>query len=138
MKIQEKIKQVSNQNLKDRDLVVSEILDLIEYDSLSKDVVVNVLIDLTSILTKENDPDVIESIFNLFSTIFTKQEQYTKLILPVCIEQLPKLDPGSLAHALVMISESNLQNRNQIIQEYLESENLTIKKLAQELTAAEA
>jgi hypothetical protein len=131
MKIHETVNAILDFNSNNRTSMIDELTDLIDYDALSDDVVVDILMKLIQMVKKENNKAVVESVFNFLSTLFCK-DKYNRIITQFCLEQLPYLDVASLDHAMFIISQSNLDNKKQIIQNYLLSDNSVIRKIAQD------
>ncbi|QYO67757.1 hypothetical protein [Leptolyngbya sp. 7M] len=125
-----KIKDITTQS---RDLPIDDLSTLLEYESLSDDEQHTVVSELVRFLEEDSvqEDAVVESIFNLLGIVFF-QDKYTDLIANVSAKMLPRLMPGSLVHALLIIGESNLPNKVALIEKYLNSDNPAIRSAAQE------
>lgn len=125
------LESVEDQTVQSRDLAIDELADLFESNHLSEAVKTQTVLRLLQTVKKEENPSVIESIYNLFSIAFA-ENICTNEIVEKCVDMLNLLEPGSLAHALPIIADSNLKNRKELILNYLSSENPAIKKIAKE------
>ena len=130
--IQKILESVEDQTVQSSDLAIDELADLFESSHLSEAVKTQTILRLLQTVKKEENPAVIESIYNLFDIAFSENICINEIV-ERCIDMLDILEPGSLAHALPIIADSNLKNRKELIINYLGSENPAIKKIAKEL-----
>ncbi|MGL6340312.1 MAG: hypothetical protein ACRC80_14380, partial [Waterburya sp.] len=128
----EKIAEIKDKNLYDRDLIVDSLSDLVATQSLSKKEKIFIVKELAKVLETEKESSVIESIFNLFASAFYNKI-CKKLIAHRCAKFMMNLDTSSLCHVLPIIGESNLSNKKRLISLYVQSENPEIKKIAEEI-----
>jgi hypothetical protein len=122
------IEDKSNQS---RDLAIDELADLLEGHHLSKAVKIQSVFKLLETVETEENPSVIESIYNLFGLAFDDNICKSE-IADKCMHMLDRLEPGSLVHALPIIADSDLENKKALIFNYLNSGNPAVEKIAKE------
>jgi hypothetical protein len=114
-----------------RDLVIDELADLFNGDHLSKTAKTQTVLRLLETVEREENPSVIESIYNLFGIAFADNICNSE-IAEKCVKMLNRLESGSLVHALPIIAESDVVDRKSLILNYLNSGNPAIEKIAKE------
>jgi HEAT repeat protein len=127
-KILELVEDKANQS---RDLAIDELADLFDGNNLSETAKTQTILRLLETVEGEENPSVIESIYNLFGIAFADSICNSE-IAKKCVNMLDRLESGSLAHALPIIADSDLVDRKSLILNYLNSENPAIKKIAKE------
>lgn len=129
---QQHLKRAKDINIKNRDFEIDYLTDFFEYNQLSKEEYIYIIEELIKMLPDEKDSDVIESIFNRFSCAYLQCDIGTDLIVETCAEMLYNLDSYSLVHAIPIIGESKLENKNELIKPFLSSDIPVVKREAEE------
>jgi hypothetical protein len=122
---------VENKANHSRDLAIDELADLFDGNHLSETAKTQTILRLLETVEREENPSVIESIYNLFGIAFSDNICNSE-IAEKCVKMLNRLEPGSLAHALPIIADSDVVDRKSLILNYLNSENPAIEKIAKE------
>ncbi|WP_282176055.1 hypothetical protein [Vibrio nereis] len=126
------ISKICNSQNKNRDLLVDELNDEIESESFSADEILLIIHKLLILLPVETDQAVHESILNLLSGVYPSGNG-AKDIEKYVLNYIQELNPGSLVHALSILSESNLVEKKEIFTNFTHSDNEAIRKIAQSL-----
>ncbi|TDM05458.1 MAG: hypothetical protein C4K60_11815 [Ideonella sp. MAG2] len=124
------IDKVADKAVTDRDLLVDELADMIEGGSLLASDIVEVVNRLVNILGSEDDPAVMESIFNLLGSAFDRIGMQEDALLMI-VSLLDRLQSGCLVHAIPLVGRSNFQNRRQLIAPFLNSPNIAVRQVAE-------
>ena len=127
----EVLQKIKDKKFLNRDQLIDTLSDFFENNLFPVNEQQDIVFELIEILKEEDTDSVIESIFNLLGIAF-----YSNIcidsIVEVSITLLDRLAPGSLVHALSIIGDSNLQNKGELIERYLASENPSVKDAAAE------
>jgi hypothetical protein len=105
--------------------------DLFEGHHLSEAIKIQSVFKLLQTVETEENPSVIESIYNLFGIAFDDNICKSE-IADKCMQMLDRLEPGSLMHAIPIIAVSDLENKKALILNYLNSGNPAVEKIAEE------
>jgi hypothetical protein len=127
----ELLQKVKNNALYERDLAVDNLSTLLEYDELSNSDQIYIVEELIKVLHDESNVAVVESIFNLFGIAFAN-DTCSNGILEATIGMLNNLETGSLVHAIPIISNSTLPNKESLIEPFLNSESPPVRSIADE------
>ena len=131
IEIKKILNQIRDKNSKARDLEIDNLSTLLEYEQLSNVEQIYVVEELIKILREESDPAVIESIFNLLGIAFDN-DVCSDDIVKISTEMLNILEPNSLVHVILIIGCSELENREELIEPFLSSNNPAVKSEAEE------
>lgn len=123
------ISQICDPQNEDRDLLVDELNDEIETESYSEEETLSIIHKLLGLLPTETDQAVHESILNLLSGIYPTSN-CSQDIERYILDYIQELKPGSLVHALSILSESKLAERKEIFTTFSHSDNEAIQKVA--------
>jgi hypothetical protein len=123
------ISRICDPQMENRDLLVDELNDELEIKSYDEEETLLIIHKLLSLLPTETDQAVHESILHLLSGIYSSgrgAQDIEKYIL----DNIQELKPGSLVHALSILSESKLAERKEIFSAFSQSDNLAIQEIA--------
>ena len=123
------ISRICDPRGEDRDLLVDELNDGIEAESYSKQETLSIIHQLLGLLLTETDQAVCESILNLLSGIYPSGNGARDIEIYI-LEHIHELKPGALVHALSILSESNLEEREKIFSDFSYSDNESIREMA--------
>lgn len=129
--IEKILNEVRDKNAERRDSGVDNLSTLLESGQLSNIKQTHIVEELINILRDESDPIVVESIYNLLGIAF-ENDICSNNIVEISTEMLNKLEPGSLVHVIPIISCSELENREVLIEPFISSNNPAIKSIAEE------
>jgi hypothetical protein len=122
---------IKNKANHSRDLAIDELADLFNGNHLSKTAKTQTILRLLGTVEREENPSVIESIYNLFGIAFADNICNSEIVAK-CVKMLNRLEPGSLTHALPIIADSDVADRKSLVLNYLNSGNPAIEKIARE------
>jgi hypothetical protein len=125
------ILKICNPHSKNRDLLIDELNDEIEENQHSKEETDSIVKNLLEILKKETDSCVQESIFNLLSGVYNSTNSQKEIELYIK-KHINLLMPNSIVHALSILSESKLPEREEIYCKLKNHSNPAVRKIAQE------
>ncbi|WP_444943245.1 hypothetical protein ACJJIK_15310 [Microbulbifer sp. ZKSA006] len=111
-----------------RDLLVDELNDEIEAGSFSKEDTQLIVHSLLKLLPAEQDQAVNESILNLLSSLYPSGITDRDIEVYV-LDHIKDFKPGSLIHALSILSESKLNERKAIFSHFSKSDNTSIQEV---------
>ncbi|MET0027445.1 MAG: hypothetical protein ABW101_07380 [Candidatus Thiodiazotropha sp.] len=123
------ISRICDPHNEDRDLLVDELNDELVAESYSKQETLLIIHRLLGLLLTETDQSVCESVLNLLSGIYPSGNG-ARDIETYILEHIHELRPGALVHALSILSESNLDEREEIFSDFLHSDNRAIQEVA--------
>jgi hypothetical protein len=129
--IYEALDVIEGKAIKPRDLAIDDLADLFDGNHLSEALKTQAVLSLLKTVEKEENPSVVESVYNLFGIAFADNICNSEIV-EKCVNMLNRLEPGSLVHALPIIADSDLENRKALILDYLNSGNPAVKEVANE------
>lgn len=122
--------QICNTRCDGRDILVDELNDEIEAKVYSDKETLSIVLKLLILLPNETDLSVHESILNLLSGVYPSGLG-AREIENYILSDIQELHPGSLVHALSIVSESNLEEKKAILTSFSKSDISAIQNLAQ-------
>jgi|GEM_PF-2416331 len=132
MNVTEHLAKIKDVSFKRRYLLVDDLSDLFQSGQILESTAVTIIEATIKLLEIESDIEVIESIFNLFVLAVIENDFCQTAIVETTVKHLPTLEVGSLCHAFVIISESHLPNKQELLIPYLASDNRIIREMARE------
>jgi hypothetical protein len=132
--IQELLLSLENRTNLQRDLIVDNLCDIIDYHPVTKEQKEEIVTAIMKLFDNESDSATRESMFNLLSSA-QAFDISKESISCFTLDLLPKLEYQCLVHALPIIATSQIINRRELIQKYINSEDTSIKEVA--LSASE-
>lgn len=125
------LRSICDPTIRDRDLFVDELNDLIENGEVNKNDQSYIANALLKLIDHGSDSALCESIFNLIGTVFANGVA-VDIITNETIKHLHALSPGCLAHAILIIANSNSQNKKELLAPFTESKNTAIRKITED------
>lgn len=129
--IQTLLTRVADPSVTGRDLLVDEINDQIEQRDMPESEIVHIVDQLLPALTRDSDPALQESVFNLLRSAFDRVGVLDHA-LRVIVSLLDELPPGCLIHALPIIADSAAPDRQTLIAPFLKSANPAVRRAAEQ------
>ena len=123
------LSKICDDSVKDRDVLVDELNDEIGNGHFSASETRNIILKLIEVLKLEKDFATHESIMNLLSNTYVDSDCKAEIESYV-LEYVESMKPRSLVHALSIFSESSLTEREEVLKKYSNSENASIRKIA--------
>ncbi|ODC03939.1 hypothetical protein BFW38_10705 [Terasakiispira papahanaumokuakeensis] len=111
-------------------MLVDELNDEIETEVYSDKEKLSIVLKLLMLLPNETDLSVHESILNLLSGVYPSGLGVREIDNYI-LGYIQGSNSGSLVHALSIVSESNLEEKKEILTSFLKSDISAIQNLAQ-------
>lgn len=126
------ISKAFNKNTKNRFLLFDEINDCVESDLYDKCLVDEIIKKILKDLPHEVDINVHESMMNILSSVYL-DSSLSDEIEEYIIDNIEGMNKNSIFHALSIISESNLENRFDLLRYFSQKGDKAVSDFSKEL-----
>ncbi|WP_372958499.1 hypothetical protein [Marinobacter sp.] len=125
----DQLQKIFDQNNSERDLLLDELCDEVGSGHLSRDKLDFLVRKVVAVLPEEKDPTVRESFMNLLSEAYLQTGERA-VIDEYVLDNINAMVPAELVHAFAMLSDSTVGDRERILRDFTQSQNVAVREAA--------